>query len=53
MKSDPKDKKQEKDKVADDKKEVTKDPEQPEYDDTVDYKNDDETDIDKSEYFEK
>jgi hypothetical protein len=48
MKTDPKEKK-----IDTDKKQVDKQPEQPEYDDTVDYKNDGDTDIDKDEYFEK
>ena len=52
MKTDPKDKKKDTEKDTDEK-EVAKQPEQPEYDDTVDYKNDDKTDIDKDEYFEK
>jgi len=52
MKTDPKDKKKNTEKDTDEK-EVAKQPEQPEYDDTVDYKDDDKTDIDKDEYFEK
>jgi hypothetical protein len=51
MRTDPKEKKSDTDKDANGK--VDKQPGQPEYDDTVDYKRDDETDIDKEEYFEK
>jgi hypothetical protein len=53
MKTDPKEKKSDEETEEIEKKKVDKEPEQPEYDDTVDYTNDDDTDIDKEEYFEK